>query len=377
LYTLPVSAKRYALFNRDRHGRPVLRKASAHGLGHLRPPYSDKQAPRQIPTPVVAQKDLGVERWQHDVWYRIVQAVIDGHPEQVRLDDLPGFDAPAISRYAATTPDLLRWFASYNKAKPYREKVRPFGFLLAFQADPQSLPLDEITTFPRPVSPFDTDPVAASERCFDRMTGQPVPAASLKTYRQALAQYHLHPESKFTNADYIDRGETTRRHIHADAIEHIGKEANRWEEQLYLGLDPEAQIVYGLSPEGRKRMYGDVLRAGQQFGQRRLAKAADVSFSEVSAILQGKRKPRHETLATLWHAALSLEQEEREREAATRDVIETVRVCCREVGLREVARQTGIDAANLAKVLDRRRKPSQSMLDRLETAIKALGSDDR
>jgi len=29
----------------------------------------------------------------------------------VRLDDLPGFDQPAMSRYAATTPELWQWFA--------------------------------------------------------------------------------------------------------------------------------------------------------------------------------------------------------------------------------------------------------------------------
>ncbi len=39
LYCFAVSAKRYALFNQDEPGGPVLRKASAHGLGHLRPPY--------------------------------------------------------------------------------------------------------------------------------------------------------------------------------------------------------------------------------------------------------------------------------------------------------------------------------------------------
>lgn len=365
LYAFAVSAKRYVLFNLDQQGRPVLRKASGHGLGHLRPPYTEKNAPRQIPKPVVSQKDLGVERWQHDVWYRIVQAALNGHPEQVRLDDLPGFDAPAVSRYAATTPELLRWYTSYNTARTYREQVRPFGFLLAFQADPQSLPLDEVVALPRPVSPFDTDPVAASEMCFDRVTGQPVASIALKTYRQALAQYHLHPESKFLNADFVDHGETLRRYIYAEAIEHIGKEANRWEEQLYLGLDPEAQIVYGLSPEGRKRMYGDVLRAGQQFGQRRLAKASDVSLSEVSAILQGKRRPRRETLATLWHAAVALEQAEQEREAEARDVIEAVRERCQEIGLREVARRTGVDAANLSKVLSGCRKLSNAMLKSL------------
>jgi hypothetical protein len=39
LYCFCVSPKRYCLFNIDAHGRPVLRKASGHGLGHLRSPY--------------------------------------------------------------------------------------------------------------------------------------------------------------------------------------------------------------------------------------------------------------------------------------------------------------------------------------------------
>lgn len=38
LYCYTISSKRYALFNQDAKGRPVLRKASAHGLGHLRSP---------------------------------------------------------------------------------------------------------------------------------------------------------------------------------------------------------------------------------------------------------------------------------------------------------------------------------------------------
>ena len=81
---------------------------------------------------------LGVPRWQHDLWYRIVSAALDGHPAQVDLADIAGLDVPAVSRYGATTPALLRWFEPYNAGRPYREQVRPFAFLLAFQA--QSLP---------------------------------------------------------------------------------------------------------------------------------------------------------------------------------------------------------------------------------------------
>ena len=35
---------------------------------------------------------------------------------------------------------------------------------------------------------------------FDRNTCEPVPASALKTYAQAIAQYHLSPEPKFLNA---------------------------------------------------------------------------------------------------------------------------------------------------------------------------------
>jgi hypothetical protein len=57
----------------------------------------------------------------------------------------------------------------------------------------------------------------------------------LKTYAQALAQYHLRPEAKFENGDYFDSGPTRCRHLQATQINYIGKEANRWEEQFFLG----------------------------------------------------------------------------------------------------------------------------------------------
>jgi len=56
------------------------------------------------------------------------------------------------------------------------------------------------------------------------------PADQLKTYAEALAQYHLSPESKFANARYFDRGPTDRRHVVASNLRLIGKEGNRVEE---------------------------------------------------------------------------------------------------------------------------------------------------
>ena len=63
LYFLAVSAKRYVLFNLDHAGKPVIRKASAHGLGHLMAPYTETDAPATIPPPAVSLAEIGVERW--------------------------------------------------------------------------------------------------------------------------------------------------------------------------------------------------------------------------------------------------------------------------------------------------------------------------
>ncbi len=230
-----------------------LRKVSAHGLGHLLAPYGEDQAPSAIPEPVVPLAKLEAERWQHDLWYRITAAAMGDTPMRVRLYDLPGFERPAVSRYAATTPKLLRWFDRHNRGKPYRDQVRPFGFLLAYQTGALPFYGDNL---PRPVSPYDSDLGKAQEGCFDRETGEPVPPEQLKSYQEALAQYHLHPEAKFHNGDYLDCGVTQRRHIRAMVTEYIGKEANRWEEQLHLGLDLDAQTEYGLPPEERERALG-------------------------------------------------------------------------------------------------------------------------
>ena len=78
----------------------------------------------------------------------------------------------------------------------------------------------------KPIAPYDTDPVSAVLKVFDRITGKSVEPKQLKTYAEALAQYHLSPESKFENGQFLDRGRTERRHIVATGFVWIGKEAN-------------------------------------------------------------------------------------------------------------------------------------------------------
>ncbi len=323
LFCLAVSAKRNALFNLDDHGRPIIRKASGHGLGHLIAPYDHRTAPEALPAPQADLHDIGVERWQHDVWYRIVTAALEGHPDQVRLVDLPGFDHPSVSRYGATTPTLLRWFKTYNRGKPYREQVRPFGFMLAFQAgrllDSAGTALSttpakagksghaaspiskaaKADDAPRAVAPFDRDHARAARRCFDRDTGKLVSPKSLKTYTQALVRYHLHPEAKFLGGDYINRGLTRRRHIQVTEIQRIGKEANRWEEQFHLGADPEAQAEYGISPVEQEQVIVMIREAVERFGQRKVARATRMSRNTLAAVVSGKSTFHNRTVDRL------------------------------------------------------------------------------
>jgi hypothetical protein len=41
-----------------------------------------------------------------------------------------------------------------------------------------------------------------AKSAFDRDAGKPVSSKQLRTYQEALAQYHLRPEDKFLNGDY-------------------------------------------------------------------------------------------------------------------------------------------------------------------------------
>jgi hypothetical protein len=118
---------------------------------------------------------------------------------------------------------------------------------------------------------------------------------------------------KFHYGDYLDSGIPGRRHIVVTVFEHVGKEANRWEEQFYLGLDLEAQTEYGISTEDHERILKILAQAAEKFGQRKLAKMADVSLSEVSAVLLRKRRPSPATLSKLYRTVFCLEREAREQ----------------------------------------------------------------
>lgn len=323
LYCLAVSSKRYALFNLT-NGKPELRKVSAHGLGHLRAPYGKG------------------DDWQQDLWLKIIEAELHGDGTQPNYGSLKNFDTPAISRYSATTPALEKWFKEHNKDKAYRDCVRPFNFLLAMQ------PQHHLKTL-KPVSPYSSDHTKALAHCFDRATGEKVTKSQLKTYHDVLAQYHLHPESKFLNGGYLDKGHTKRRHITVKAVRYIGKEANKWEEQYFLGADSEAQIEYGITPEDKAHRLETVLDAITAYGIKSMATASRLSPRHVSKVHKGQSQPSDTALAKLYAAAQALEAEN----AATKIVLAKINalITSKTITYRALAKKLGMDVSNLVKIL--------------------------
>jgi hypothetical protein len=325
LFCWAVSAKRHALFHlNDRGGRPVIRKASAHGLGHRLPPYAEGECHHFIPAPSFPLEEIGdsLSRWHYDLWYLIIVAGLSAHPRQAGFDTIEQLDEPAASRYTATTPRLLDWFKRYNKGKPYAQQVKPFNFLFALQCIPDPKRIRKARNsycIPEllPVAPYNRDLQKAIRKCFDRNTGLPIPRHLLKTYREVLSQYHLHPEAKFHQGDYIDAGFTRRRHIFALGIDHIGKETNRWEEQSHLGRDDEAQINYGLSHDDSAPMLHSVQQARQQFGLRRLARASTLSEGHLSRILRGEVRLTSTSATKLLEGVRTLEEEDRDHAERT------------------------------------------------------------
>ena len=317
LFALAISAKRYVLFNLNNESRPVIRKALAHGLGHLMDPYSDKDSPKSIPLPPDGLAGLEVKRWQHDLWYQIVTAFLDGHPDRIDLPKSRGWDRPARSRYGATTSTLLNWFKRFNEGKPLSQQVKSFNFMLAFSTSKsgwaEAIANGEIDGdlvgdgMPAVVAPYSSDANEAVANCFDRSTGKHVPASILKTYREAVADYSWHSESKFENGESFDTGLTRRRHVEAVAVEYIGKEANRLEEQFYLGEIPEAAINYGISEATRKQIVRVLALASKKFGQSALAEQAGITRQELAAILSGRATPRFRTLKSLVNTVMALQ----------------------------------------------------------------------
>src|SRR5687767_15745018 len=93
-----------------------LRRPSSDSHGPSKPvePYKDDEAPPKLPQPRVPLNQIGVRRWQHDFWIKIVEAAIAGDPDRVSLNWHPSLALPAAQRFSASSPHLLAWLDQWS-----------------------------------------------------------------------------------------------------------------------------------------------------------------------------------------------------------------------------------------------------------------------
>ena len=133
------------------------------------------------------------------------------------------------------------------------------------------------------------------------------------------------------------------------SIQHIGKEANKWEEQFFTGHNPDAQIEYGICPEQKIEMLGAVLHAITTHGAKRVADIAKLSERHVFEVSKGNKSPSERTLAKL-HSAAKFLKSANVSEQGLRQRIKTL-MEKNQVSIRSLAVELETDSSNLAKVL--------------------------
>jgi len=341
LYCHAVSSKRYALYNLDDNNKPILRKVSSHGLGHLIAPYQNPDI----------QNLEDAQPWQQDLWFEIITASLENrHPN---YQSLKNFNNPAVSRYGATKPILERWFNIYNAYRSYNDRVRPFNFLFCMQSE------THLKTV-KPTAPYNKDLSQAVKQCFDRDTGDKVNKSNLKTYVDAVAQYHLHPETKFLNGDYINIGTTQRRHIKVTSIQNIGKEANKWEEQFFTGFDKDAQIEYGINAKQKIKMTKDVIKTISLYGAKELSVYSKISERHILNINKNKKDIPEKTLLKLFNSIKFIQNNRLDIKNKLKIIIKLMKK--NNISDVELAKAINIDPSNLSKILNGKRNNKDIIL---------------
>jgi hypothetical protein len=285
LYCYAIASKRYALFNLDDHGHAVIRKASAHGLGHIIAPYDDDDGAPGFPDPLpglMAGKDR-LARWQYDAWYQMLDHELSGNGDRVQFDYHPKLAEPCVSRFSATSPAMLRWFDQVNDGLNYADQVKPFGPLLMLHAKKPRRGGKEI----HPVAPFDPDREQAIAKAFDRVTCEPISANHLQTYAEMLFDYPHRQESKFRNSEAFQRGVTEPRHVIASEVHYIGKEADRWEEDFLIGTGFDPTTQFGRNPDDDTDLFDAIREAALVHGQKPVSDATGLARGSIRRLCEG------------------------------------------------------------------------------------------
>jgi hypothetical protein len=210
-----------------------------------------------------------------------------------------------------SSPGVLEPFRALNDGRPYAEQIKPFGFLLLGHVDPlAALPPGLARGAVVPVAPFTSRPeelLALPWR--NRRDGRPIAVTTrpggergkvrLTTYRDVVAAYRRHPETKSGDpARGLGHGASVgllpRLRVRALGLPlHIGKESNRLDE-VHDGLITDAGEVY-VEYRDERREWEQVVpalrRLRDERGWRYLAEASGLSERALRYALKGRTMP--------------------------------------------------------------------------------------
>ena len=169
----------------------------------------------------------------------------------------------------------------------------------------------------------------------------------------------------------MDSGQTQRRHVFVEAIEDIGKEADRWDDEEPLTADSEFTVSYGVSETDRSTMLAVI----QSVSKRRLALAAKVSTRSIPSDDAAAGEMLMKEFRRLFDVASALAARIA-RESFDQVLVQWISEQIRKRGLTATAEMLDYDAANLAKVLAGKRALPAKLRKRVNELI-ANGFDGR
>ncbi|WP_243466488.1 hypothetical protein [Methanosarcina mazei] len=239
LWFYGIASKRYALYYYENGKIKFMedeRSYKLHGLGHLTNPFPNS-----------------VEDWQAEIW----QDILKLHYRLITERDIEEkySNLYAISQLTVSTSIVLSRFKKLNERKPWKEQIKPFNFfLVSFQV------IIEDDKAVKPLAPFTKDyQKIVYEPFIDYDSGEVKEGSQyFKPLSRTILHYVEHMENKFDG----DIGVLKRKHIQAEGLVYIGKEANNIEDQpldvigaqVFVNEEEIKQKILGLTPEEARKL---------------------------------------------------------------------------------------------------------------------------
>jgi hypothetical protein len=262
---------------------------SEHGLGHLRNPLNPDSEDRS---------------WIPQSWISIIRRALGLATKPLGFEEVP-----AMGRIPITTPAAMRSLSKLNRGKKYRNRIKPFDFLLSCHVKPFGYPPDVDPEKFHLVAPYVPDPECWVDLPWiDQHSGKQYEittegfhgsrgVARVKTYGEVLREYEFHLGAKNADAKGKPSGKQTigllqRRHVRVERIIYIGRESNQLEE-IEAGLIHSPESVYTEYPDpSRDEWQTRILPTLNKIPIAALMRLSGRSRSMLRRALAGLSRPR-------------------------------------------------------------------------------------